>query len=108
MLFYNVVVFVVVVVVEMVSLFEAIPRLVAKVRMKLPCGRQHRFRGFGRQKSERFKRNFRNGSERAPERRFLTLLTILGARRGARRRSFWSSRALFLLSEIFMIFELSE
>ena len=28
------------------SLFGAISRLVAKVRMKLPCGRQHRFRGF--------------------------------------------------------------
>ena len=28
------------------SLFGAIPRLVAKERMKLPCGRQHRFRGF--------------------------------------------------------------
>ena len=28
------------------SLFGAIPRLVAKVRMKLPCRRQHRFRGF--------------------------------------------------------------
>ena len=28
------------------SLFGAIPRLVAKVRMKLPWGRQHRFLGF--------------------------------------------------------------
>ena len=28
------------------SLFGAISRLVAKVRMKLPCRRQHRFRGF--------------------------------------------------------------
>ena len=28
------------------SLFRAIPRSVAKVRMKLPCRRQHRLRGF--------------------------------------------------------------
>ena len=90
------------------SLFNAIPRLVAKVRMKLPCGRQHRFRGFRTLKSERFLRYFRKGSEGAPERRFLTLFTILGARRGPRRSPFWSSRALFLRSGFSMIFELSD
>ncbi len=90
------------------SLFGAIPRLVAKVRMKLPCRRQHRFRGFRAPKKRQISPLFPEGFAGAPERRFLALLSILGARRGARRRPFWSSRALFLLSEILMLFELSE
>ena len=37
---------------------------------------------------------------------FVTLLTILGARRGLKRIPFWSSRALFSMSDISTIFEL--
>ena len=85
------------------SLFGAIPRIVAKVRMKLPDASTV-FDVLGSQNSDRFLRYFRKGFEGAPERRFLTLFTILGARRGARRCPFWSSKALFLLSEILMFF----
>ena len=51
------------------SLFGAIPRLVAKVRIRLPCGRQHRFGGFRAPKKRQipplFPEGFR-GSSGAP------------------------------------------
>ena len=51
------------------SLSGAIPRLVAKVRMKLPCGCQHRFRGFRAPKKRQISSLFLEGvqgSSRAP------------------------------------------
>ncbi len=57
------------------SLFGAISRLVAKVRMKLPCRRQHRFRGFRapkkRQISPLFPEGVRGSSGMAFSRAFI-------------------------------------
>ena len=43
------------------SFFGAIPRLVAKVRMKLPFRRQHRFRGFRASKKREISPLFMEG-----------------------------------------------
>ena len=77
------------------GLFGAIPRLVAKVRMKLPCRRQHRFRGFRPPKKRQIFRYFLKGSEGARGWSFLTLLSILGARRDPKRKPFEARERFF-------------
>ena len=74
------------------SLFGGISRLVAKVRMKLPRGRQHRFRGFRLPKQRQISWK---GSEGARGWRFLTLLSILGARRGSKGSRLKLANAFF-------------
>ena len=87
--------------------FEAISRVVAKVRMSALVLRGALFlRFWGAKKANQHRRYFRKGFEVAWEWHFSTLLTILGVRRGSKRSPFWSSRALFLMCEISMIFDL--
>ena len=88
------------------SLFEAISSLVAKVRMKLPQRRQHRFRGFRAPKQRWISTLFSEGVRGSSGVAFFYAFDDFGCPPGFKREPFWSSRAFFLRSEISMIFEL--
>ena len=77
----------------------------AKVRMKLPCGRQHRFRGFRepnkRQISPLFPERVRESSG-AP---FSHAFYDLGCSPGSNKEPILKLATIFFMSEFFMIFD---
>ena len=87
--------------------FNAIPRLVAKMRMKLPCGHQHRFRGFRAPKKRQISPLFPEGVQGSSGMAFSHAFIDFGCPPGSEKEPTLELASVFLLSEILMLFELS-
>ena len=87
------------------SLFGAIPRLVAKVRMKLPCRRQHRCRGFREPKKRQISPLFPGGVRGSSGPPFSHAFYDFGCPPGSKKEPILELAGVFLLSEILLLFE---
>ena len=86
------------------SLFGAISRLVAKVRMKLPCRRQHRFRAFRAPKKRQISSLFPEGVRGSSGAPFSHAFYDFGYPPGSKKKLILEFASAFFVLRIFAAF----